>query len=77
MELQHRGYSGSAAEEDGRIVVSIVGISDMISADASDAGAVREVFRDLVEDYLATCAELGKPPDPPAGALSSPESGPT
>lgn len=68
MTLRHRDYEGTVAEEDGRLVVRIVGIPDMISAEASDAAAAPEVFRDLVEDYIATCAEIGKAPDKPGMA---------
>jgi hypothetical protein len=46
-------------------VVRIVGIKDMISATATDEASVTEAFRNFVEDYLATYAELGKAPQRP------------
>lgn len=65
MTLRHRNYEGTVVEEDGRLIVRIVDIPDMISAETFDAAAAPEIFRDLVEDYIATCAEIGKEPVKP------------
>lgn len=65
MTLTHKGYQGIVAYEDDQTIVRIAGIDDMISATASVEASASEVFRDLVDDYLATCAELGKTPQRP------------
>jgi predicted HicB family RNase H-like nuclease len=67
MTLRHKGYEAVVAHEDGQAIVRIAGIGDMISATASDEASVGDVFKDLVEDYLATCAEIGKTPQQPEG----------
>lgn len=63
--LTHKGYSGEILENGKSHIVAIAGISDTISAEVEDPALAQDIFRDLVEDYLATCAELGKEPPKP------------
>ena len=65
-ELEHKGYRGELLENGAWRIVAIVGISDTISAHVEDPVFAKDIFRDLVEDYLATCSELGKEPCAPS-----------
>lgn len=68
-ECEHKGYRGTVLEAGDRYIVAIGGISDMITATIEDLAMAQDVFRDLVEDYLATCAEVGKQPCLPPETL--------
>lgn len=63
--LTHRGYQGAVEYEDGTIVIQLLHIEDFITATCDSAKEVDAVFKELVDDYLATCAELGKEPNKP------------
>lgn len=56
--LEHRGYSGELVD-DIEPFVKIVGITDYASEPAGDDPSA--AFRDLVDDYIQTCAELNRP----------------
>ncbi|MGY3582006.1 putative HicB family RNase H-like nuclease [Bradyrhizobium sp. USDA 4341] len=64
-EFEHKGYRGAVFEDGDGHMVAISGIADMITATIQDLAMAQDVFCDLVEDYLATCAEVGKQPCPP------------
>ena len=66
--LEYKNYTGSveysAADEifHGRIL----GITDRITYEGDNAKSLCADFKAAVEDYLASCAELGKEPEKPA-----------
>jgi predicted HicB family RNase H-like nuclease len=41
------------------------GIRDLVTYEATDAASLKKGFHDAVDDYLATCADLGKQPQVP------------
>jgi len=60
-------YKGQTARieysaDDGVLVGRLVGISDVISFHADTVADLRAAFEEAVDDYLDTCARLGKPP---------------
>lgn len=64
-------YKGYAAriEFDGRdniFVGRIAGIRDIVSFHADTVADLRKAFEEAVEDYLETCAAVGKKPEKPA-----------
>lgn len=65
MDLLYKGYRGELLEDGSSHVVAIADIADTVTAPVEDLSLARDVFRDLVEDYLATCVELGKEPSRP------------
>ena len=67
MHLLHKGYRGELLEDGSSHIVAIADIFDTITAPVEDLSLARDVFRDLVEDYLATCSEVGKEPSRPRG----------
>jgi predicted HicB family RNase H-like nuclease len=63
--LTYKGYQASVEYEDGHIVIQLLHIEDLISTSCDDAQKVEDEFHSLVEDYLATCIELGREPKKP------------
>lgn len=63
--ISYKGYQGSASYEDGRIIVKILHIDDLIYDECTDASHVDALFADLVEDYIQTCKNIGKDPCKP------------
>lgn len=63
--LRYKDYQGSVTYEDGTLVLQILHIDDFITTECDSAGDVQKAFEALVDDYLATCAEVGKEPNRP------------
>ncbi|WP_439609521.1 type II toxin-antitoxin system HicB family antitoxin [Hydrogenophaga sp.] len=65
--LEHKGYFGSieADTEEEFLFGRLLFIKDVISYRADDVKGIRAAFQAAVDDYLATCAELGEAPDTP------------
>ena len=63
--LTYEGYSASVVfdAEDRLFVGRIAGIEDGIGFHADTVYGLEIAFRDAVDDYLDTCAKLGKSPD--------------
>jgi predicted HicB family RNase H-like nuclease len=66
--MTYRGYSARVGFDDrGNIFVGhLLGIVDVIGFHADNVADLRAAFEDAVDDYLETCAALGKPPEKPA-----------
>lgn len=63
-------YKGFAAridydDDDGVFFGRAVGISDGSGFHADSVSDLRKAFRDAVDDYLETCAKVGKTPQKP------------
>ncbi len=65
--LTYRGYAARIAFDaaDETIVGHLSGIDDLISFQAQDARALRAAFQEAVDDYVATCAAMGRPAQQP------------
>jgi predicted HicB family RNase H-like nuclease len=63
--LRYKDFQGSVEYEDGRLIIRILHIDDFITTEIDSASGAQAAFAELVEDYLATCAELGKEPCKP------------
>jgi predicted HicB family RNase H-like nuclease len=65
--LHHKGYAGvfTFEPDDDAFHGEIVGIRDVIHFSGRSVDELRAAFQEAVEDYLATCAEIGKEPDKP------------
>jgi predicted HicB family RNase H-like nuclease len=66
--MTYKGYT-ARVEFDGRgniFVGHLLGIADVIGFHADNVANLRAAFEDAVEDYLETCAALGKSPEKPA-----------
>lgn len=67
--VRYRDYQGEVEFEDGRLVLRILHINDLITTEVDSASKVQAAFAELVEDYLASCAELRRLPDKPFKGL--------
>jgi predicted HicB family RNase H-like nuclease len=65
--MTHRGYRARVEfdAEDGLFVGRIAGIRDGVGFHADTVPALVQAFHEAVDDYLATCATLGKAPERP------------
>lgn len=65
--IQHRGYYGSieASPEDNCLFGKLQFIRALISYEGETVAGLTQAFRDAVDDYLDTCALLGKEPEIP------------
>ncbi|MEX6508081.1 type II toxin-antitoxin system HicB family antitoxin [Jiella sp. M17.18] len=63
--LTYRGYTAKVDVDvdDDILVGRILGINDVIGFHADDPKSIRAAFQEAVDDYLDTCAKVGKEPD--------------
>ena len=64
VDLNYKGYFGivSYDEDDAILFGRISGIRDGVGFHAETTDGLQAVFRDAVDDYLETCAKIGKQP---------------
>ena len=62
--MSYKGYSARVEydDEDGIFVDRIAGIRDGVGFHADSVSELKEAFHEAVEDYLETCASIGKEP---------------
>lgn len=62
--MNYKGYSARVEydDEDGIFTGRLAGIRDGVGFHADTVGGLREAFHEAVEDYLETCAKIGKDP---------------
>jgi predicted HicB family RNase H-like nuclease len=63
--LEHRGYPARVEfyAEDGLFFGRVAGIRDGVGFNAESVPALVAAFQEAVDDYLETCARLGKTPE--------------
>lgn len=65
--MTYKGYSARIEydDEDGILFGRIAGIRDGVGFHADTVEGLRVAFHEAVEDYLETCARLGREPQRP------------
>ncbi|WP_313058343.1 type II toxin-antitoxin system HicB family antitoxin [Stutzerimonas nitrititolerans] len=65
--LEHKGFQGSVefSLENNILFGRILHIHDVVSYDADTVSEIYEAFKEAVDDYIETCAELGVEPNKP------------
>jgi DNA end-binding protein Ku len=63
--LRHKDYQGEVEYDEGRLIVRVLHIEDLITTEIDSASEAQAAFAELVEDYVASCVELGKQPSKP------------
>jgi predicted HicB family RNase H-like nuclease len=65
--ITYKGYTAIVgfSADDGCLVGHIAGINDVIGFHADSVEEIRQVFHETVDDYLATCAKIGREPNKP------------
>ena len=63
--LQYKGYYAdiSFSAQDEVFYGKLIGINDLVNFEADSVKALVKAFHEAVEDYLETCAEIGKAPE--------------
>lgn len=63
--IKHKGYQARVEfDADDRIFVGrIAGIDDIVNFQADTVGGLIQAFEESVEDYIETCAKIGKAPE--------------
>lgn len=63
--LEYKGYVAevSFSPDDEVFYGKIFGLNDLVIFEADSAKEIRKSFIEAVEEYLETCAELGKEPE--------------
>lgn len=62
--MTYKGYAARVEydDDDGLFVGHVAGIRDTVGFHADTVDELRAAFQEAVEDYLETCAKLGKEP---------------
>lgn len=60
--LRYKDFQGSVEFEDSLLVIQILHIDDLVTTEIDSATQAQAAFEELVDDYLASCIELGKEP---------------
>jgi predicted HicB family RNase H-like nuclease len=65
--LKHKGYIGSVEVSLGDACLhgKILFIQDIVTYEGQTVSELKQAFVEAVEDYLATCEELGREPQKP------------
>ena len=65
--VAYKGYAARVeySDEDQCFVGHIAGIRDCIGFHSESVAGLRKAFKEAVEDYLETCAAVGKAPQKP------------
>lgn len=65
--MTHKGYAARVeySEEDACLVGHITGIRDVVGFHGQSVAELRAAFEEAVDDYLATCTQLGRAPNHP------------
>ena len=53
-------------DRDSLFVGRLLGIRDIVSFHADNVSELRDAFEEAVDDYIFTCAKIGKPAEKPA-----------
>ncbi|MFR0692452.1 type II toxin-antitoxin system HicB family antitoxin [Enterobacterales bacterium AE_CKDN230030158-1A_HGKHYDSX7] len=71
--MKYQGYAARIeySDDDRLFIGHVAGIRDVIGFHGESVSELREAFEEAVDDYLATCAKLGREPQRPfSGKLS-------
>lgn len=65
--LKYKRYEGTAEVDTDRCVCrgKILFINDLVIYEAESPAALKKAFEEAVDDYIETCAELGREPKKP------------
>ena len=65
--LAYQGYAARIeySSEDQCFIGHLAGVKDVIGFHGDSVTELKSAFKDAVEDYLATCAKIGKEPQKP------------
>ncbi|AKN26816.1 HicB family protein [Stutzerimonas stutzeri] len=68
--MTYKGYAARIeySDEDGLFIGHIAGIRDIVGFHGESVAALRQAFKEAVDDYLDTCEKINKAPQNPIPA---------
>ena len=63
--LHYKEFQGSVDFEDGRLIIRLLHIDDLVTTEIDSATQAQCAFEELVDDYIQTCIDLKKEPCKP------------
>jgi len=65
--VRYKGYEGTVEHDSERKILrgKILFIQDLITYESQSAPGIQEEFEAAVDDYIETCAQLGREPQKP------------
>jgi predicted HicB family RNase H-like nuclease len=65
--MTYKGYTASIeySAEDGCLIGHILAIRDIVGFHGDSVSEIKEAFEEAVDDYLESCAKIGKEPNKP------------
>lgn len=63
--LRYKGFQASVEYDDGTLFVRVLHIDDILIGECDSASKARQVFEEMIDEYLRDCEELGKRPNKP------------
>jgi predicted HicB family RNase H-like nuclease len=65
--MNYKGFSARIeySDEDGCFIGRVAGIQDVIGFHGQSVAKLRAAFKEAIDDYLETCARVGKLPNKP------------
>jgi len=61
----YKGFQGAVEYDAGVLFIRLLHITDAVSTTCDAASEVEHAFRELVDDYVETCREIGAEPNRP------------
>lgn len=63
--MNYKGYRAVVAFDDADMLFTgrIAGVNDVVGFHGDSTESLKTAFEEAVDDYLETCAKLGKPPE--------------
>ena len=63
--VNYKGFQAAVEFEDGALFVKVLHIDDLLIAEFDKASDAQKVFEQLIDEYLADCADEGREADKP------------
>jgi|GEM_PF-677242 len=75
--MTYKGYAARIeySDEDGLFIGHIAGIRDIVGFHGESVAALRQAFKEAVDDYLDTCEKINKAPQKPLFRQAEPATG--
>ncbi|MDR2825458.1 MAG: type II toxin-antitoxin system HicB family antitoxin [Deltaproteobacteria bacterium] len=72
--MKYKDYTAliEFSDEDGCFIGSVIGINDIVSFDGETVDEIRKNFHDMIEHYIAACADEGRKPNTPISEVMVP-----
>lgn len=63
--VKYRDYQASVEYDDGKLFVKVLHIDDLLIGECDSASEAEGVLKELIDEYLLDCTEVGKEPCKP------------